>query len=67
MFSEFLLFEVIHFPELRRNLLSLIDWQYLSLPINQAGFPDSQVAHNNDLGDFKSAEKTKQNKQQQVS
>lgn len=38
----------------------------LSLPINQTGFPHSQVTHHDDLRDFKSAEEKEKKKHQQV-
>lgn len=51
--------EVIYFPELQLTVLSHIKWLCLSLPINQTGFPHSQVTHYNDFRDFKSAERNK--------
>lgn len=49
--------EVIYFPELHLSLRSHGERLQLSLPINQTGFPHSQVTHHDDLRDLKSAER----------
>lgn len=59
MFLQFSPFSAIYLLVLHLTLLSPVWWLCLSLPINQTGFPHSQVTHNNDLRDLKSAEKNK--------